>query len=170
MNTNEPQPRPWGWWKDIDEFESLSKDYLRNKGKTYYPVKVKHLCVIQGECLSLQYHEHRRESWYVVQGAGELILDTFTEGEYPTAQYNKVISKGDFIQIEAKQLHRIRGLSDEDLHIIEIQEGVGNTPMTCEQDIIRLEDNYGRANSKLQDIIIISDEEYDSEAAELHNV
>ena len=93
-------------------------------------VKVKRLVVKPGQQLSLQLHRHRDEHWYVVAGEGELTLGSVTT---PINTY-------DAIDIKRYTAHSIKCVSKTDLVFVEIQTG------TCmEQDIIRLEDDYGRA-------------------------
>ena len=92
-------------------------------------VKVKKITVKSGQRLSLQLHTKRKELWYVVSGFGEVqIGDEVCQ-----------IESGDKVTIEKYQVHRVRNAGLLDLVIIEIQSG------NCqEDDIIRLEDDYGR--------------------------
>ena len=110
----EADNRPWGRWEE----------YLNEPG-----YRVKRILVHPGQRLSLQRHEHRREHWVVVQGTGELTLN----GEQVT------LEKGDTAIIEQHDVHRIMNPSDEPLVIIETQQG-----LCLEDDIERLEDDYGR--------------------------
>lgn len=92
-------------------------------------VKVKKIVVKSGQRLSLQLHTKRKELWFVVSGFGEVqIGDEICD-----------IQSGDKITIEKYQVHRVRNAGLLDLVIIEIQSG------DCqEDDIIRLQDDYGR--------------------------
>lgn len=92
-------------------------------------VKVKKIVVKSGQRLSLQLHTKRKELWFVVSGFGEVqIGDEICD-----------IQSGDKITIEKYQVHRVRNSGLLDLVIIEIQSG------NCqEDDIIRLQDDYGR--------------------------
>ena len=106
--------RPWGWYENIIE-------------ETGY--KVKRIFVEEGQKISLQYHEHRSEHWIVVQGSGKVELD----GNI------KDVGLGDYIFIPILGKHRICGGSCG-IMIVEVQMG-----SSCvEEDIIRLEDDYGR--------------------------
>ena len=78
----------------------------------------------------LQKHEHRSETWYVTQGVA-----TVTKGEEIMELYS-----GESIVIEKREKHRIENLNDDVLEIIEIQAGT----YFGEDDIVRLEDIYGR--------------------------
>ncbi len=109
--------RPWGSWHVLDE------------GQGY---KVKRLVVDPGSRLSYQRHEHRAEHWVVVAGTATCTLDGETV----------VLATGQTADIEVGQAHRIANQHDETLVIIEVQRGT----YTGEDDIIRLEDDYGRAD------------------------
>jgi mannose-6-phosphate isomerase-like protein (cupin superfamily) len=110
------ETRPWG------EFEILLE--------TEY-CKVKQIIIKPGQAPSYQYHFKRSEVWTIVQGSGELKLD---DTIIPvTSGYTYHIKK------EAK--HQIKNTGTEDLIFIEIQLG----EYFGEDDIVRLEDNYGRA-------------------------
>ena len=109
--------RPWGW------FEELAA------GPSY---KVKRLCVMAGQQLSLQTHAERAEHWVVVQGRGLLTLERATSR----------LSVGDTVTVQRGAAHRVRNEGEDLLIIVETQLG------TCrEDDIVRLQDDYGRAPS-----------------------
>ena len=108
--------RPWG------NFEIIAT------GDTY---QVKKLTVKPNEKLSLQYHNYRSEKWIVVSGAGKAVI---SDAELQ-------LSVGDYVQIEAKQIHRLINDSNNPLVIIEIQIGT----IIEESDIVRIEDIYGRS-------------------------
>ena len=83
----------------------------------------KHLLVKQGKHISYQRHQHRREVWVVIDGEGELVLDGVT----------KTITRGDIVNIERGQKHKISAITP--LHIIETQIG----DILTEDDIERFE-------------------------------
>lgn len=115
---NEPRSdeRPWGWWE------------LLAMGPGY---KVKRLIVKPGERLSLQYHHHRSEHWVVVQGIATVIRD----------DERLTLGRDQYTYIPVKGRHRIMNEGTEPLVIIEVQVG------SCdEDDIVRLEDDYGRTS------------------------
>ncbi len=92
------------------------------------PSTVKILSINSGNMLSLQYHNHRTEFWRVISGH-----PIITIGE------NKIkASPGDEFKIEKLQIHRIEAPEDS-VQILEV--GLGNFD---EEDIIRIEDKYGR--------------------------
>ena len=114
--SNYKEQRPWG------EFENLLDSDL---------CKVKQIIIKPGQAPSYQYHFKRREIWTVVQGSGVLKLD-----DYPIE-----VTKGSTYFIEKEAKHQIKNTGTEDLVFIEIQLG----EYFGEDDIVRLEDNYGRA-------------------------
>ena len=90
---------------------------------------VKLLYVKAASKLSLQYHKQRREFWKVVRGpVGVQIGDEVFTGK-----------EGDEFEIQAGTKHRLRGL-DSDGIVLEVSFGNFD-----EQDIVRLEDDFGRA-------------------------
>ncbi len=107
--------RPWGWYDSVDEGSKF---------------KVKRINVKPGAALSLQKHAHRAEHWIVVQGTAEVTCGdqilTLTENQ---STY-----------IPLGQVHRLANRGTTDLEIIEVQSGT----YLGEDDIVRLEDTYGR--------------------------
>ncbi len=106
---------PWGKWEVLLEEPSY---------------KVKRVTVLPGKRLSYQKHLRRSEHWMVVEGKGEVTLDS----------KEIHIEKGNTIDIAQEVAHRITNVGEEDLIFIEIQQG----EYFGEDDIIRLEDDYGR--------------------------
>jgi len=92
--------------------------------------KVKKIVVKPNQRLSLQLHTGRDEYWTVVRGVGWLHV---SGKEYD-------VEAGDFIRIKKYETHRIENNLQEDLVFIEVQLGLCN-----ENDIVRIEDDYGRA-------------------------
>ena len=92
--------------------------------------KVKLIRVMPNQKLSLQKHNFRSEKWFVVQGKAKVTR----EDEQFTLEL------GDSINIEKKQIHSLENLESLPLEIIEIQTG----DYLGEDDIVRLEDIYGR--------------------------
>ena len=110
--------RPWGAWHVLDE------------GDGY---KVKRIEVRPHCRLSYQTHAHRSEHWIVVSGIATCVINGDTA----------VASAGETVSIEAGDAHRICNEHDDLLVIIEIQRG----SYTGEDDIVRLEDDYGRTEA-----------------------
>lgn len=111
----ESEQRPWGAWHVLDE------------GPGY---KVKRIEVRPGQRLSYQTHEHRSEHWTVVTGTATCVLDG-RELE---------LEAGQSVNVAIGMAHRIANLHSEDLVVIEVQRG----DYTGEDDIVRLDDDYGR--------------------------
>ena len=87
--------------------------------------------VTPGSKLSLQLHHHRAEHWIIVKGTAQVTLGD----EILTKKTDEHI----FIPVETK--HRIANETAEDVEFIEVQAGDN----LDENDIVRLEDVYGRA-------------------------
>lgn len=107
--------RPWG------NYESLDIDS---------GFQVKRIVVEPNAKLSLQKHQHRAEHWVVVQGIATVHCDGV----------DKDLSVNEHIYIPLGSVHRISNKTDDPVVIIEIQCG----DYLGEDDIIRLEDDYGR--------------------------
>ena len=108
--------RPWGWYETLTELEGY---------------KVKRISVEPNQQLSLQKHHQRAEHWVVTTGCALVQL-----GE------NKFeLTPGQHCDIGVGQIHRLSNLSqDTQVQIIEVQFGT----YLGEDDIVRLQDNYGR--------------------------
>ena len=107
--------RPWGTFQVLDE------------GETY---KVKRITVDPGQRLSYQLHHRRSEHWVVVAGRAEVTLDDVVHQ----------LGVGDAIDIGVGAKHRVQNPGDETLAFIEVQQG----DYFGEDDIVRLDDDYGR--------------------------
>lgn len=108
--------RPWGW------YERLTREA---------EMQVKLIQVNPGASLSLQMHQHRSEHWVVVKGEAEVTRDdeVFT------------LRAQESCDLPARTRHRLRNKGAEPLQIIEVQRG----SYLGEDDIVRFDDNYGRA-------------------------
>jgi mannose-6-phosphate isomerase len=115
----ESDQRPWGAW------------YALDRGEGY---QVKRLVVTPGKRLSYQTHRHRAEHWTVVAGTATCTVD----GE--TVE----VKSGGCVEIGLCVPHRIANLHDGELVIIEVQRG----DYFGEDDICRLEDDYGRTDAQ----------------------
>lgn len=114
--SRESDQRPWGSWHVLDE------------GRGF---KVKRIEVNAGSRLSYQTHQRREEHWMVVRGTATCMLD----GE--TIE----VKTGGYVEVPIGTPHRIANLHDDLLVLIEVQLG----DYTGEDDIVRLDDDYGRA-------------------------
>ena len=94
--------------------------------------KVKRIEVLPGKRLSYQKHSQRAEHWFVVEGTAKVTLD----GSEIT------IRTGEAIDIPVGAAHRVENPGIEDLIFIEVQRGT----YLGEDDIVRLQDDYGRTS------------------------
>lgn len=108
--------RPWGSFTVIDEGEGF---------------KVKRIEVLPGKRLSYQKHSRRSEHWFVVAGTATVTLD----GDIIK------VPTGQAIDIPLGAAHRVENTEESDLIFIEVQQG----DYFGEDDIVRLEDDFGRS-------------------------
>jgi mannose-6-phosphate isomerase-like protein (cupin superfamily) len=110
--------KPWGW-------ELVWAETDAYVGKLLF--------VRAGEALSLQYHVVKDESWLVHEGRARLELGGVGEELEPVE-----IVPGDSFHFPPGTVHRVTAL--EDLLVLEV-----STPQL--DDVVRLEDRYGRAGT-----------------------
>jgi len=109
--------RPWGNFTNLLEADGY---------------KVKKIVVNPGQRLSLQYHRRRSEHWTVVKGTAKITVIENVE----TYRENEMV----YIPVLAK--HRVENCESVPLELIEVQYG----DYLGEDDIVRLEDEYGRVS------------------------
>ncbi len=107
--------RPWGSYEGVERGERF---------------QVKQLIVKPGGASSMQIHHHRSEHWVVVKGTAEVTL----------GDEKKLLSEDESIYIPLGIPHRIYNPGRIPMHFIEVQSG----SYLEEDDIVRLDDNYGR--------------------------
>lgn len=107
--------RPWGW-------------YVTTLQMPGYKTKV--FSVNPGARLSLQLHNHRKEMWSIVKG----------EGLCTVGSNLMQVSENSLISVPKGVKHRIENLAQIDLVVSEVQIG----DYVEEDDIVRLDDDYGR--------------------------
>jgi mannose-1-phosphate guanylyltransferase/mannose-6-phosphate isomerase len=107
--------RPWGSYTVLEE------------GSRY---KLKRIVVSPGERLSLQKHYHRSEHWVVIRGTA---LVTLNDKEI-------TVHENESVYVPKSTLHRLENPGKVPLEIIEVQNG----EYVGEDDIVRLDDIYGR--------------------------
>lgn len=112
--------RPWGTFTVLNEF----------KGEFGY-VKIKKITVNPSEVLSRQYHNHRSEHWICLSGVAK----------YIKGEQRGTFRAGESVFIPAGVQHRLENIGIIPLEILEVQLGES----VAEEDIIRLEDKYGRS-------------------------
>ena len=102
--------RPWGYWEVL---------HIENGAK------VKRIVLAPGKSISLQRHEHREETWVIINGVGRVEIGDTIYGN---------LRSGDSVYIAAGEWHRVTNTSDDEyLTIIETQTG----PILSERDIER---------------------------------
>jgi mannose-6-phosphate isomerase len=110
--------KPWGW----ELIWALTDVYC---GKLLF--------VRSGQALSLQFHREKDESWYVYEGRAELEIGSPGDA-IPNSE---VVAAGAAFRLPPGTIHRVRAL--EDTLLLE-----ASTPHL--DDVVRLEDRYGRAD------------------------
>jgi len=107
--------RPWGYYQSLDV------------GATH---QVKRIVVNPGARLSLQKHRHRAEHWTVVAGTAEVTIDESV----------RIVGENESVFIPLGAVHRAANPGDVPAMIIEVQYG----DYLGEDDIVRIQDDYGR--------------------------
>jgi len=107
--------RPWGNYESVDQ------------GERY---QVKRIVVNPGATLSLQMHHHRSEHWIVAKGTAIVTCD----------DKEILLTENQSTYIPLGATHRLENPGSIPLELIEIQSG----SYLGEDDIVRLEDKYGR--------------------------
>jgi mannose-1-phosphate guanylyltransferase/mannose-6-phosphate isomerase len=107
--------RPWGSYDSLENADGF---------------QVKRLVVKPGAILSLQKHAHRSEHWVCVRGKARITKND--------EEFDLSVNESTYVAIG--DVHRIANPYDEPAHIIEVQCG----DYLGEDDIVRLEDDYGR--------------------------
>jgi len=109
--------RPWG------HYEVLCEEYPDHK--------IKRITLWPGKRLSLQFHNKRSEHWFIVSGQARITRD----------KEQVVLGPFQSVDITVGAVHRIENIGDEPLVFIEVQHG----DYFGEDDIVRIEDDFGRA-------------------------
>ncbi|HBK08518.1 MAG TPA: mannose-1-phosphate guanylyltransferase/mannose-6-phosphate isomerase [Acetobacteraceae bacterium] len=108
--------RPWGYYESLIQGDRF---------------QVKRIVVTPGRQLSLQSHFHRAEHWVVVNGTAKVTRDSET----------LVVRENESVYLPLGCVHRLENPGRIPLTLIEVQSGA----YLGEDDIVRLEDTYGRA-------------------------
>lgn len=108
--------RPWGWYETIDEGDRF---------------KIKNIEVNPGQSISLQFHYHRSEHWVVVGGTAKVRV----------GDKEKLLGQNESIYVPQTEIHRLSNPGLVPLRIVEVQCG----SYLEEDDIVRIDDNYGRS-------------------------
>jgi mannose-6-phosphate isomerase len=113
----ERDDRPWGHYVVLSD----ERDH-----------KVKRISVRPGARLSYQVHARRSEHWFVVAGSGVVTIDGTP----------RPVAAGDAVDVPSGSPHRIENDGAADLVFVEVQHG----EYFGEDDIVRLEDDFGRVD------------------------
>jgi mannose-6-phosphate isomerase-like protein (cupin superfamily) len=111
------EERPWG----------TRLEFARNEECTVVLIQAN-----PGESLSKQYHHDREEYWYVTKGSGTVVIEDIEYKALP----------GDRFFAPKGGNHRISAGENEGIEILEVSKGRYE-----DEDIVRLEDKYGRSGS-----------------------
>ncbi len=118
MEAREHDERPWGSYTVLED----APDH-----------KVKQITVRPGMRLSYQRHAKRAEHWFVVRGHGTVVLDGV---EQP-------VGPGKAVDVGTGVAHRMANTGTAELVFVEVQHG----SYFGEDDIVRLEDDFGRTGT-----------------------
>lgn len=142
--TDQDASRPWGGFFVIAEqqaqlfaklfFPEVELSSLRISGK----LSPKILIVQPGKRLSWQYHHRRAEIWRVIWGKVSVVTSA-TDAEEQRGE----LSEGESIRLAQGQRHRLVGLNDWGI-VAEIWQHTDVDHPSNEEDIIRLQDDFGR--------------------------
>ena len=109
--------RPWGSYDSVHAADGF---------------KIKHIIVQPGQRLSLQAHRYRAEHWIVVRGTARVTRDDDTY----------LVQENESTFIPRSTRHRLENPGSSPLELVEVQTG----DCLVEDDIVRFEDAYGRAD------------------------
>jgi len=136
--------RPWGGFLVIDEdqsdefittfFPTLSVDDFKGFDK----LSPKILLVAPDKRLSWQYHHRRAEIWRVIGGSAGVVASD-TDEQKPVQE----LAIGESISLKQGERHRLVGL-DEWGVLAEIWKHTDPENPSDEEDIVRVEDDFGR--------------------------
>jgi len=107
--------KPWGSYENL-----MDEEYG----------KVKRIIIKPGESPSYQYHHKRSEVWAILTGLAKIKIDGKVTCHNP----------GEIVIIPKEHKHQIENIGDDDLIFVEVQVG----EYFGEDDIVRVEDKYGR--------------------------
>lgn len=140
----EDRERPWGGFLVIDESQAaqFAKEFFPEENfealKISEKLSPKILLVAPEKRLSWQYHFRRAEIWRCIEG--EVAVATSLTDEESEI---KNLSKGDKIKLQQGERHRLIGLKDWGV-VAEIWQHTDAENPSDEEDIVRLQDDFGR--------------------------
>lgn len=120
--TTSSTEKPWGSYRVIDSGGGF---------------QVKRLELRPGSRISYQTHQRRSEHWFIVQGVGVVTVDGV----------ERHVAAGQSVDVAIGTAHRIANVGENLLQFIEVQLG----DYFGEDDIDRLDDDYGRTEGQSED-------------------
>jgi len=140
----EDKNRPWGGFLVIDESQAKKfadhffpeEDFDQLKISEKLSPKI--LLVAPGKRLSWQYHFRRAEIWRCIDGRVEVATSLSDE-----EKQKHLLQKGDKIKLSQGERHRLIGLDDWGV-VAEIWQHTDAENPSDEEDIVRLQDDFGR--------------------------
>jgi mannose-6-phosphate isomerase-like protein (cupin superfamily) len=144
VETQSSPDKPWG------AYVRIADDSIRNFYRAYwqgvdvpepgpeFKLAPKVLIVAPEARLSLQYHNRRSEHWRVMEGPVKVVHGTDAEHLDET-----IAQAGEVIRLAQGELHRLVGLSQW-ARIAEIWQHTDLSAPSNEEDIVRVQDDYGR--------------------------
>ncbi len=137
--------RPWGGFFVIDEKQAKEFASIFFPDREFSSIQLnrklspKILIVQPNKRLSWQYHHRRSEIWKVIGGkTGVITSETDAEGPL------QILSIGNVIELKQGQRHRLVGLESTWGIIAEIWQHTDTEQPSDENDIVRVQDDFGR--------------------------
>ena len=136
--------RPWGGFFVVDEKQAT--DFVKhffpgedtNKLKAFQKLSPKVLLVAPGKRLSWQYHLRRAEIWRCIDGPVAVATSNYN---VENAQH--ILNAGNIIRLQQGERHRLIGLDTWGI-VAEIWQHIDPSQPSDEDDIVRLQDDFGR--------------------------
>ncbi len=137
------ETKPWGAYyclsdSDISKFIELYFHDIKSEIESDATLSPKILIVMPQARLSWQYHDRRSEIWKVIKGPIHAAISD-SDGEVPPVEY----SDNQIIKISCTQRHRLIGSGSWGI-VAEIWQHAEKDNLSNEEDITRLQDDYGR--------------------------
>lgn len=141
--TDEDLERPWGGFYRLDNADAekfIGMYFPEMEFETYEGLSPKFLFIKPGQRLSWQYHNRRAEIWRAVKGpVGVKLSEDDTEPEQ-----TRTLQEGEAVTFDATVHHRLIGLDGVYGVVAEIWQHTDPDNLSDEQDIVRVQDDYGR--------------------------
>jgi len=113
--------KPWG----MEEILEKNEKYM-----------LKRLTMKKGYRCSIQYHNIKKETIYVLSGSLMVELNESIDGGYISTMKKIMLGPGEFLTIEPKMVHRMSAVNEDCVYL------ESSTP--DEEDVVRIKDDYGR--------------------------